>query len=161
MDIVTDMSLQIHMTRLDSVSSLSRHLDSQRRLLSSAIYNLFSKCSKVIISLHRQNTPKPDLSAHHVVQSLLHLLQRELLDHAFHTLPLRKRDCLFRVESMTRRPPVDGQALQDERPSVDGNITHWRQDQHFAPRRAAVNQRSDNLWIRRRHYDQRSAAHLL
>lgn len=82
-----------------------------------------SCCTEAVGSLHRQHTPEPDLAAQHVVHSLLSLAQWELLDHAFHTVYACKLDGFFRVQSMSGRPPMNRDPLQDHRHSVEHNVT--------------------------------------
>ena len=48
--------------------------------------------------LHAQNSPKPSLPTHHVLECLIRLAQWELLYHTLDAVQLRKVDCFFRVQ---------------------------------------------------------------
>lgn len=74
--------------------------------------------------LHNDDGPESDLSAFHVLHSLLHFVEGELLDHALHALVLGESDGFFTVKRMSGGPAVNAGALTDHGNSIDRDLTH-------------------------------------
>lgn len=74
------------------------------------------------ILFHSEYSAESALSRVHVLDSLAGLFKRELLDHTIDVLVLGKRNGLFAVESVTRRPSVDRSALHDHGDGIDWDL---------------------------------------
>lgn len=59
-----------------------------------------------------------------MVVSFVGLLQWELLNHAFDVMELGEIDGLLAVESVARRPAVDGASFADQGEGVDFDLAH-------------------------------------
>ena len=96
-----------------------------------------------------------------MLQSLIRLLQRELLNQALHPMRPRKRNRLLAIQRMSRRPAADAQGIQNHGDGVHGDWTDGRVQEEFAHGRQAVEERADDFGVGRRYDDTGGAAEFL
>lgn len=77
----------------------------------------------VLLFLHGKHRSETGLVSQHVIERLLGLVQGELFHHALDVKARRKLDSILRVESVTRGPTVDRDALGDQGNRVDLDVT--------------------------------------
>jgi hypothetical protein len=111
--------------------------------------------------LHDQDRPEADLATFHVLEGLVHFLQRELLNHALDTMRFRKRNRLFAIQCVARRPSVNAQPIINQRWSANRDIANDGKCQQLASRLQPIEQRRDNLGVGRSDRDERSTSQLL
>lgn len=59
-----------------------------------------------------------------MLNRILHLIKRKLLNQALHPLALRKVNRLFAVQRMATRPAMYGSALHDQRHGIDRHLAN-------------------------------------
>ncbi len=64
------------------------------------------------------------MSAHHMIESIVRFIERELLNHALDVVELSEFNGLFAIECLSRGPAVNGSTFLDHGDGVDFDFAH-------------------------------------